>query len=78
MSHKYRVLPFIGKIKGNQSADAVSAQLESLINDGAKNGFEFVQLGSVNIEIKPGFFAGLFGAKTDYTRFDMAVFKQDD
>lgn len=75
MAGKYQVLPFIGKIKGNQSADDVSDQLENLINEGNSNGLEFVQLGSVNIEVAPGCIAGLLGAKASYVRCDMAIFK---
>jgi len=73
---KYRVLPFIGKIKGSQSAKDVSDQLEVLLNQGAKEGWEFVQINNVNIEVQPGCLAGIFGAKADYVRFDMAVFRQ--
>ena len=76
MSGPYQVLPFIGSIKGKQSANEVSDQLEALINEGARNGLEFVQLGSVNIEVKPGCIASLFGAGVTYTRFDMAIFKE--
>ncbi len=72
---EYQVIPFIGKIKGKQTANDVSDQLEALINEGVKNGLEFVQLGAVNIEVQPGCIAGLFGAKEAYTRFDMAIFK---
>ena len=36
---RYRVMPFIGKIKSNQSAADVSNQLEALINEGAKEGW---------------------------------------
>lgn len=73
---KYRVLPFIGKIKGNQSATSVSNQLEDLLNQGVKEGWEFVQINNVNIEVQPGCIAALFGAKANYVRFDMAVFRQ--
>jgi hypothetical protein len=72
----YQVIPFIGKIKGKQTANDVSDQLEALINEGTKNGLEFVQLGAVNIEVQPGCIAGLLGAKVAYTRFDMAIFKR--
>ena len=34
MSYKYRVIPFIGKIKGNQNAVDVSNQLEAIIDEG--------------------------------------------
>lgn len=76
MADNYQVIPFIGKIKGKQTANDVSDQLESLLNQGASQGLEFVQLGSVNIEVQPGCLAGLMGAKADYTRFDMAIFKR--
>ena len=72
---KYQVIPFIGRIKGKQTANDVSDQLEELINKGVDNGLEFVQLGAVNIEVRPGCLAALFGKKADYTRFDMAIFK---
>lgn len=74
---KYRVIPFIGKIKNSQSAKEVSDQLESLLNQGAQEGWEFVQINNVNIEVQPGCLAGLFGAKADYVRFDMAVFRKE-
>lgn len=72
----YRVLPFIGKIKGKQTADNVSDQLEELINKGDAEGWEFSQLGNVNIEVQPGCLAALFGAKASYIRYDMAIFKK--
>jgi hypothetical protein len=76
MSGPYQVMPFIGRINSKQSANDVSDQLEALINEGAANGLEFVQLSSVNIEVKPGCIAGLLGAKESYTRFDMAIFRK--
>ena len=77
MSFEYRVMPFIGTIKGKQSASQVSDQLESMINEGSSQGWEFDHLGSVNIEVSPGCIASLFGARVSYTRYDMAVFKRN-
>lgn len=74
---KYRVMPFIGKIKSSQTATDVSNQLEGLINQGAQEGWELVQVSNVNIEIQPGCLAGLLGAKADYVRYDMAIFRKD-
>jgi len=73
---QYRVIPFIGKIKGSQSAKDVSDQLEGLLTQGAQEGWEFVQINNVNIEVQPGCIAGLFGSKADYVRFDMAIFRR--
>jgi len=76
MKYLYRVIPFIGKIKNNQTAKDVSDQLEELINEGTNEGWELDQIGNVNIEVQPGCLAGVFGASSDYTRFDMVVFKK--
>lgn len=74
---KYRVIPFIGKINNNQSAKDVSDQLEGILNSGAQEGWDFVQINNVNIQVQPGCLAGLFGAKEQYVRFDMAIFRKD-
>ena len=74
---RYKVMPFIGKITSKQSAVDVSDQLEELINEGAKAGWQFEQVNNVNIEIHPGCLAAFFGAKASYVRFDMVVFKKD-
>lgn len=76
MYYKYRVLPFIGKVKGKQGAKDVSDQLEAMINEGARAGWEFEQVNNVNIEFQPGCIAGLLGQKASYVRFDMVVFRK--
>jgi len=73
---RYRVVPFIGRIKSSQSASEVSQQLEVAINEGAQQGWEFSHLSSVNIEVKPGCLAGLLGSKSEYVRYDMVIFRQ--
>jgi len=72
----YKVVPFIGKIKSSQSAAEVSGQLQSLINAEAGQGWELDQIQAVNIEVKPGCLAGLFGAKEVYIKFDQVIFRK--
>ena len=74
---RYRVVPFIGKIKSGETAAEVGRQLEALINQSSKEGWRFEQVSNVNIEVQPGCLAGLFGAKADYVRFDMIILKQE-
>ncbi len=76
MAYQYQVVPFIGKIKSNQSAADVAAQLQGVITQYAAQGWEFYQIGDVNIEVQPGCLAGLFGAKVAYMRFDQIVFRK--
>ncbi len=75
-AYTYRVLPFMGVLKSGGSSREVSAQLESLINQQASDGWEFHQLSSVNIEVKPGCIGGLLGRDSDYVRYDQAVFRR--
>ncbi len=72
----YNVVPFIGKIKNNESATEVSKQLQVIINNHAGNGWEFHQLSEVNIEVAPGCLGGLFGAKETYEKFDQIIFRK--
>lgn len=76
MVYQYKVVPFIGQIKSNQSAVEVAKQLESAIAQNAAQGWEFCQLSDVNIQIQPGCLAGLLGAKESYARFDQLIFRK--
>ena len=76
-AYQYKVVPFIGRIQGSQSTSDVSEQLQSLINQYAAQGWEFHQINDVNIEVRPGCLAGLFGAKTSYVKLDQAIFRME-
>lgn len=75
MTYQYKVVPFIGQNRGRLSAHDVATQLESLISRHAAEGWEFYQLSDVNIEVRPGCIAGLFGASAQYIRFDQLIFR---
>jgi len=72
----YKVVPFIGKVKGSGSASQVSEQLNSVITKYEAAGYEFVQLGQTTIEVSPGCIAGLLGQKVSYDTFDQLIFKK--
>lgn len=74
---EYRVMPFIGQVKEKRAAEETAQQLQWVINEQAANGWEFVQLTDVNIEIQPGCLAGLLGAQASYMRFDQIVFRRE-
>ena len=73
---EYKVVPFIGKIKSNESAAEVSRQMQAVINENANDGWEFCQMTDVNIEVAPGCIPGVFGKKKTYVKFDQIVFKK--
>ncbi|MBS1913914.1 MAG: hypothetical protein JST22_18135 [Bacteroidetes bacterium] len=74
---EYRVVPFTGTIKGKGSISDVSARLQEEINRQSQEGWEFYQLGSINIEVKPGCLGGMLGAKTLSFPQDQIVFRRD-
>ena len=76
MAYEYKVVPFIGSVKSGEGPDVAAQQLQSLISDGAAHGWEFVQLGDVNIRVKPGCLATLFGREATYVRFDQVIFRR--
>lgn len=73
---KYKVVPFIGTIKGSQGAELVSTQLQGVIDEYVSQGWEFYELTNTNIEVRPGCIAGLFGASVTYSRFDQIIFRK--
>jgi hypothetical protein len=76
VAYQYRVVPFIGSVRGNQGAQEVAAQLESVVNKFAAEGWEFCQSCDVNIEVSPGCLGALLGAKVTYVRYDQVVFRR--
>lgn len=74
--YQYFVAPFVGKLKSGESVNVVSEQLASLINHYAAHGWDFYSLDNVDIEVKPGCLAGLFGAQTSYITFNQAIFRK--
>jgi hypothetical protein len=73
---EYKVVPFVGKIKGSGSAGDVSAQLQSIINEVAATGWELVTMADVGIEVSPGCIGKLFGKDSDYLRYDQLIFRR--
>ena len=78
MKYEYLVVPFIGSIKSHQGADVAAQQLQTVISHYANAGWDFVQMGDVNIEVKPGCIAGLFGQSASYIRFDQVIFRREN
>lgn len=73
-NYEYHVVPFIGQIKGKKGNVAI--QLEDVINGEAGQGWEFVTLNSVNIEVKPGCLGSITGKEVTYQRFDQLIFRR--
>jgi hypothetical protein len=72
----YKVVAFMGLAKPGTTADNISAQLESLINLHARDGWQLDQIQAVNIQVKPGCLAAFFGAKEVYVKHDQVVFRR--
>ena len=76
MQYEYKVVPFIGQIKSGDSAQTAASQLQTAISSNARDGWEFYQLGDVNIEVQPGCLWALLGQKSAYVRYDQIVFRR--
>ncbi|MFN8297279.1 MAG: DUF4177 domain-containing protein [Chitinophagales bacterium] len=74
----YKTVPFTAKISQSDTTQMVAQQLENLIQDYAKQGWEYVSFENVETQVAP--VAGCFGlgvAKPGYTTsFKVVVFKQ--
>lgn len=74
---EYRVLPFNANLKRDDSANGAAVQLQQLIDEQKREGFEFVRLEDIttNVEGTNGCLG--FGAKPGFTvTVSVAVFKK--
>ncbi len=76
MAYQYKVVPFNTRVKMGSPTAECSTQLETVINDHAKDGWEFFQLSQINILVQPGCLAGLGGARPTYMPIDQVVFRK--
>jgi hypothetical protein len=81
IGYEYLVVPFVGQLKKSvfsvENAQKVSEQLRDLINPMAKQGWEFYRIDKVDIMVKPGCWASLFGAKASFLAFDQVIFRRE-
>jgi hypothetical protein len=76
MAYQYKVVPFSTRVKMGSPTAECSTQLEAIINDHAKQGWEFHQIAQINIEVQPGCLAGLGGARPTNMPIDQVVFRK--
>ena len=78
----YKVVPFIGVLKSGvfsvENAQKVSEQLQQLIDTHTQQGWELYRIDPVQIQIKPGCMASLFGQRTSWINFDQVIFRRSE
>jgi hypothetical protein len=73
----YKVVPFVAKISQKDTTASVAEQLQTVINECANHGWEYVRLENVETHVAPENGCFGFGSKPGYsTSFKMVVFKQ--
>ena len=80
MIFEYKVVPFMGQVKRGfrnmGTAGEVSRQLQAVIDEHARQGWDFYSVEKINIAVSPGCFASLFGTSTALLDFDQIVFRR--
>lgn len=79
-TYEYHVVPFIGEVSNENmnltNASAVSGQLQSEIDSHAEQGWEFQGITTVNVQVKPGCLASLFGTRASSLVFEQLIFRR--
>ena len=80
---KYEVVPFVSNITKGQGAKDAAEQLQNLIFEKSGEGWKFKRLENIEINVHDPGNKGCFGIvavapSQTTTRYDMAVFEQDD
>ena len=80
MASEFKVVPFVGQIKGGffskEGPGTASRQLEDVINTHGKQGWDFVEVSHIYILVQPGCIGGLFGQKANTIVYDQVIFKK--
>lgn len=76
---EYRILPFLGDIRSRdqRSAQRVSEQLKATIDANIGDGWEFYRIDQVQILVRPGCLAAIFGARASTMALDQVIFRRD-
>jgi len=80
MAYLYKVVPFSGSFKtgvlGREGPETASKQLEDVINSHVSQGWEFYSVSQINMLIKPGCLAFLFGDRRSTVPYDQVIFRR--
>lgn len=80
VQYRYKVVPFnpaiVSGFFGSDSASAVAAQLQALIDRHGNAGWEFHSIEKVGIQVQPGCLGQLLGQGVSYANFDQAIFRR--
>jgi hypothetical protein len=74
-NYEYKVVSFAGQVKASRLGE-VAGRLQAAINLEVGGGWEFYQLGTVNVEASPGCIASLFGARNASIQLDQLIFRR--
>lgn len=61
------------KHKGNEAA----AYLEKIVNEYARQGWEFFRVDTIGVELQPGCFGSLSGNKAENTSYHVITFRKE-
>jgi hypothetical protein len=79
-SYSYKVVPIFGVLKSGDfskdNAQAVSVQLQKIIDENTKDGWEFYSIEKIGILTKPGCLASFGGTKNAFNYYDQIIFRK--
>ena len=75
-SNEIRTVPFRAEVSSKISPQAIAQQFESILNKGLDDGWEYVSVNDVNVEIASGCFGALMGSGKSYTTYDVITFEK--
>lgn len=78
MRYQYRMVqlaPIVTIEHGKQKGNEAALYLQNIVDDHAKQGWEFYRIDTIGVAEKPGCLAGLFGAKATAIEYYVATFR---
>ncbi len=79
MPYQYRMLqvPPNVSVRGVAQGQEAAQYLQTLVNEQARQGWEFYRVDEIGVEVRPGCLWALLGQKATYTQYYVVTFRSD-
>ena len=79
MPYQYKMvqIPANISVSGVERGREAAQYLENVVNQEARQGWEFYRVDEIGVEVRPGCLMALFGQKATYTQYYVVTFRRE-
>lgn len=79
MAYQYRMvqIPPNISVRDAERGQEAAQYLQSLVNEYAREGWEFYRVDTIGVEVRPGCLFSLLGRSAEYTQYFVVTFRRE-